>query len=351
MASTLGDFMTQKDFWHNSKIAVIGAGSWGSVLANLAAPNCREVRMWTRSEEQARSVNATRFNSEYWPEMKLHERIRAVTDPARAFEGDVDLVIWALPSSAARSMSKEFSSFFKGNEILLHATKGIEAGTLKRISQILGEEIPCRRIGVISGPNLADEIARNEPAATVVASEFKEVIEAGREILTGERFRVYGENDVIGVEWAGTLKNILAIASGAIDALKLGWNTRATLITRGLAEMVRFGTAMGAQQSTFLGLAGAGDLLATCSSPKSRNYRVGFKLGEGGKIQDILAQLGSTAEGVGTTETVHKFALARKIEMPITEGVHHLIRGDVSATEVLHQLMTRPHIVEKPAKA
>jgi glycerol-3-phosphate dehydrogenase (NAD(P)+) len=339
--------MTQKDFWRNSKVAVIGAGSWGSVLANLAAPNCRELRLWTRSEEQARSVNATRFNAQYWPEMRLHEKVRAVTQPERAFEGDVDMVIWALPSSAARSMAKEFAPFFKGHEILLHATKGIEAGTMKRVSQILAEEIPCPRIGVISGPNLADEIARGEPAATVVASSFKEVIEAGKEIFTGERFRVYGDTDVIGVEWAGTLKNILAIASGAIDALKLGWNTRATLITRGLAEMVRFGTAMGAQQSTFLGLAGAGDLLATCSSPKSRNYRVGFQLGSGKKIEQILAELGSTAEGVGTASSVHKFALSRRIEMPITEGVFHLIQGEASASEVLHQLMTRPHIAEK----
>jgi glycerol-3-phosphate dehydrogenase (NAD(P)+) len=336
--------MTQKDFWRNSKVAVIGAGSWGSVLANLAAPNCREVRLWTRSEDQARSINATRFNSQYWPQMKLHEKIRAVTEPERAFEGEVDLVIWGLPSSAARPMAREFSKFFKGNEVLLHATKGIEAGTLKRISQILLEEIPCPRIGVISGPNLADEIARGEPAATVVASPFVEVIDAGREVLTSERFRVYGDTDVIGVEWAGTLKNILAIASGAIDALKLGWNTRATLITRGLAEMVRFGTTMGAQQATFLGLAGAGDLLATCSSPKSRNYRVGYQLASGRKIQDILSDLGSTAEGVGTAETVHRFALSRKIETPITDGVHFLIKGDVSATEVLHQLMTRPHI-------
>jgi glycerol-3-phosphate dehydrogenase (NAD(P)+) len=378
------DFMTQRDFWRNSKVAVIGAGSWGSVLANLAAPNCREVRLWTRSEEQARSVNATRLNASYWSEMRLHERIRAVTDPERAFRGAfssgasagvgarggagsgagggtggvggkggaaadsmsdaVDVVIWALPSSVARPMAREFARFFRGHEILLHATKGIEAGTLKRVSEILKEEVPCPRIGVISGPNLADEIARGEPAATVIASHFKEVIEAGQEVLTGPRFRVYGEQDVIGVEWAGTLKNILAIASGAIDALKLGWNTRATLITRGLAEMVRFGVAMGADESTFLGLAGVGDLLATCSSPKSRNYRVGFQLGSGRKLDEILANLGSTAEGVGTTDTVHHYAVAHGISMPITEGVYHLLRGDLSATEVLHQLMTRPLI-------
>ena len=334
--------MTQKDFWRNSKVAVIGAGSWGSVLANLVAPNCREVRLWTRSEEQAKSVNATRVNAQYWPEMRLHERIRAVTEMDRAFEGGVQAVIWALPSSACRDQSRKFAPFFTGEEYLFHATKGIEQGTLKRVSEVLFEEIPCPRIGIISGPNLADEISRGEPAATVVASSFKEVIEAGKDILSSDRFRVYGDSDVIGVEWAGTLKNILAIASGALDGLKLGWNTRATLITRGLAEMVRFGCAMGAKPETYLGLAGAGDLLATCMSPKSRNYRVGFRLAAGEKIDDILKTLGSTAEGVRTTETVHRFALSHGIEMPITAGVHELIGGGASAQEVLKHLMTRP---------
>ena len=336
--------MTQKDFWRNSKVAVIGAGSWGSVIANLVAQNCREVRLWTRSDEQAKTINATRVNSAYWPEMKLHERIRAMTEMERAFEGGVQAVIWALPSSAAREQAMHFAPLFTGEEYLFHATKGIEQGSLKRISEVLREEIPCPRIGIISGPNLANEIARGEPAATVVASSFKEVIEAGKDLLSSERFRVYGDTDVIGVEWAGTLKNILAIASGALDGLKLGWNTRATLITRGLAEMVRFGRAMGAHTETYLGLAGAGDLLATCMSPASRNYRVGFRLASGEKIGEILRTLGSTAEGVRTTETVHTYALANGIEMPITAGVHELLKGDASAQEVLRHLMTRPLI-------
>ena len=334
--------MTQKDFWRNSKLAVIGAGSWGSVLANLAAPNCREVRLWTRSEEQAKSINATRVNAEYWAEMKLHERIRAMTKIERAFEGGVHAVIWALPSKICREQARLFAPFFTGEEILLHATKGVEQGTLKRISEILREEIPCPRIGVISGPNLANEIARGEPAATVVASAFKEAVEAGQALLTTDRFRVYGESDVVGVEWAGALKNILAIASGALDALKLGWNTRATLIIRGLAEMVRFGKAMGARTETFLGLAGAGDLLATCSSPASRNYTVGYRLASGEGIDQILMNLGQVAEGVLTAETVHAFSEAHGISMPITAGVHSLIHGGASAQQVLHHLMTRP---------
>jgi glycerol-3-phosphate dehydrogenase (NAD(P)+) len=336
--------MTHKDFWLNSKAAVIGAGSWGSVLANLIAPNVREVRLWTRSEEQARSINATRANSRYWPEMRLHERVRASTDPERIFEDGVQAVVWALPSSVCRDQARKFARFFTGEEYLYHATKGIEEGTLKRISEILREEIPCPRIGVLSGPNLADEISRGEPAASVVASSFNEVIEAGKELLGSDRFRVYGDSDVIGVEWAGTLKNILAIASGALDGLKLGWNTRSMLITRGLAEMVRFGRAMGAKQETYLGLAGAGDLLATCMSPKSRNYRVGYRLAAGEPIEEILKTLGSTAEGVRTTEAVYRFAQSHGIEMPITAGVHQLINGGASAHEVLRRLMGRPQL-------
>jgi glycerol-3-phosphate dehydrogenase (NAD(P)+) len=334
--------MTQKDFWRNSTIGVIGGGSWGTVLANIASKNCRDVRVWLRDEESVRTFNATRSNTQYLPEMQLNEKVHAYSSLERIFEGGVNAVIWALPSAACREQAKKLAPFFHGDELILHATKGIEAGTMKRISEILMEEIPCRRIGVISGPNLAHEVARGEPAATVVASAFSEVCEAGQTLLMSDRFRTYRATDVIGVEWAGVLKNILAIAAGALDAMQLGWNARAMLITRGLAEMVRFGVAMGAEESTFLGLAGVGDLLATCSSPLSRNYRVGLRLAKGETLEAILSDLGSTAEGVRTTESVWEFAQKRKISMPITEGVYRLLKGGVSVQDVLHQLMTRP---------
>jgi glycerol-3-phosphate dehydrogenase (NAD(P)+) len=335
----------KKDFWKNSTVAVIGGGSWGTVLANLAAKNCPDVRIWVRDEELARSMNATRMNPKYVPEMTLSERVHTYSAIERVFESEPHVIIWALPSSVCRASAKQFATYFKGDEILLHATKGIEEGTLKRISEILREELPCPRIGVISGPNLAREIGRKEPAATVVASVFDEVIQAGQSILTSEDFRVYPAKDVIGIEWAGTLKNILAIAAGALDALGLGWNARAMLITRGLAEMVRFGMAMGAQESTFLGLAGIGDLLATCSSPLSRNYRVGARLAKGETLSRILEDLGSTAEGVRTTQIVHEFASLRGIEMPITAGVYHVLHEGASVKDVLHLLMARPIIL------
>jgi glycerol-3-phosphate dehydrogenase (NAD(P)+) len=334
--------MTPKDFWPNSKIAVIGGGSWGTVLANLAARNCREVRLWVRNEEQSRAIGATRTNRDYLPDFVLNERVHAMSDLDRVFEGGVAAVIWALPSSVCREQARRLAPYFGGDELILHATKGIESGSLKRISEILREELPCPRIGVISGPNLAHEIARGEPAATVVASVFNEVIEAGSALLTSDNFRIYSANDVIGVEWAGTLKNILAIASGALDAMKLGWNSRSMLITRGLAEMVRFGVAMGARESTFLGLAGMGDLLATCSSPLSRNYRVGIRLAQGERLDDILQDLGMTAEGVRTTQTVWHYASAHKISMPITEAVYHIVEQGMPVQKVIESLMKRP---------
>jgi glycerol-3-phosphate dehydrogenase (NAD(P)+) len=334
--------MTHKDFWRNSTVAVLGGGSWGTVLAHLVAHTVRECRLWVRTEAQVRSVSSTRQNEDYAPGLVLHPKVTAMHELARIFEGGVDAILWALPSASTREVSRLVAPLLTGREILIHASKGIEQGSLKRISEILREELPCPRIGVLSGPNLAHEIARGEPAATVIASRYTEVIESGRELLSSERLRVYHSNDVIGVEWAGTLKNILAIASGALDAKGLGWNARSMLITRGLAEMVRFGCTLGGQEATFLGLAGVGDLLATCSSPLSRNYRVGHRLGKGESLEVILADLGSTAEGVGTTRSVAEFAKAHSIEMPITSGVYALLDRKITVDEAIRALMMRP---------
>ncbi|MGE0614502.1 MAG: NAD(P)H-dependent glycerol-3-phosphate dehydrogenase [Bacteriovoracia bacterium] len=330
-----------KDFWLKSKISVIGGGSWGTCLAHLASANCSEVRLWVRSEEQAREINANRVNLKYLPELKLRENLRAVSDPKRIFEGGVDAIVWGLPSRVTREQARFLAPLFDGREIIIHATKGVEEGSLKRISTILREELPCHRIGVVSGPNLAKEVAQGQPGATVVASTFDEVVQAGQQLFNGPTFRVYPGRDVVGIEWAGVLKNVLAIASGAIDALGFGWNARAMLISRGLAEMVRFGLAMGGEQMTFLGLAGVGDLMATCSSPLSRNYRVGFRLAKGDPIDVILRELGSTAEGVKTTYSVREFARKREISMPITEGVYQVLEGQ-PAGRVLEQLMLHP---------
>ncbi len=336
--------MMRTDFWRSSKVAVVGGGSWGTVLAQLASRNCREVRLWVRDENLARTINSTRVNKTYMPELYLNENIHAFSALDRVFQDNVNVIIWALPSGVTRSQARACAGFLRGDELILHATKGIEAGTMKRISEILVDELPARRVGMVSGPNLAHEIAKGQPAATTVASAFNEVCEVGQWLLTQENFRIYTANDIVGVEWAGALKNILAIASGALEGMSLGWNTRALFITRGLVEMVRFGNAMGAQESTFLTLAGIGDLLATCLSPLSRNYRVGFRIAGGEKLEKILEDLGSVAEGVPTTYSVCEYATLRGIPMPITESVYQLLRGEVTASEALKKLMTRPSV-------
>jgi glycerol-3-phosphate dehydrogenase (NAD(P)+) len=337
----------KKDFWSNVNVAVLGGGSFGTVLANLASKNCGSVTLFMRNEDQARAMNSTRTNPNYSKDVVLSDKIKAVSSLEKVFELKPKMVIFALPSHATREVAKTIAHFFKGDEIVLHATKGIEEQSLKRISVVLREELPILRIGAISGPNLAGELARNEPAATVVSSPFDDVIEAGEQVLTTDRFRVYTAHDLIGVEWGGTLKNIFAIASGILDSSGFGWNTRSLLLSRGLAEMVRFGVAMGAKPETFLGLAGIGDLIATCSSSQSRNFRVGYQLAKGRSLADVLAELGQVAEGVRTTRIVYEFALERGVEMPITEAVYHIIQGEWSVERGVQHLMTRPQVQDE----
>jgi glycerol-3-phosphate dehydrogenase (NAD(P)+) len=334
----------KKDFWSSAKVAVLGGGSFGTVLANLCAKNCSQVTMYVRQEDQARLMNSTRTNPNYSKDVVLNANIRAVSDYDKVFETPQDLIIFALPSSATRAQAKLIAPYLKGSEIILHATKGIEESSLKRISQVLAEELPVIRIGAISGPNLAGEIIKNEPAATVVASVFDDVIVAGECILSNPRFRVYTCHDLIGVEWGGTLKNIFAIASGILDSKGLGWNTKSLLLSRGLSEMVRFGVAMGAQPETFLGLSGMGDLIATCSSSQSRNFRVGYSLAQGKKLEEVLVELGQVAEGVRTTRIVYEFAKSRNVEMPITESVYRVLQGEWTVDQGVDHLMKRPQV-------
>ena len=251
-------------------------------------------------------------------------------------------MVWAVPSKVTRELAREFAPYFQGSELVLHATKGIEDGSLKRISQILIEELPIRRVGVISGPNLATEISRGEPSATVVASKFTEVVEAGEFLLRTPTFRVYPGSDVVGVEWAGTLKNVYALASGMLDALSFGQNARALLLTRGLSEMVKFGMVMGAQEATFLGLAGVGDLFATCNSALSRNYRVGKAFAEGKDLETILSEMRLTAEGVRTTQILVDFAKERGLDLPIAEAVYQILFRGAPLKSMMRELMERP---------
>lgn len=330
-----------KDFWLKSKVVVIGGGNFGTVLATLAANNSEEVRVWVRDESDARQIRSNHLHPGLSKDVELPRNVTAYSQLERIFESKVNAVIWALPSQVCREQAKVLAKFLRGDEVILHATKGIEEHSMKRISQILKEELPCARIGVISGPNLAAEIIKNEPAATVVASRFREVIDTGAYLLSSPTFRVYGSADVPGVEWSGALKNIYAIACGALNGMGFGVNTQSMLIARSLAEMVRFGVTMGGQDPTFRGLAGVGDLVATCVSPLSRNFRVGQALSQGKTLQEAIAALGSVAEGVRTTELIVPFAKERKIEMPVAFGVFEMLQGQ-QPRDVLEKLMLKP---------
>ena len=337
----------KKAFWSNANVAILGGGSFGTVLANLASENCASVSLYVRGEDQARAVNSIHQNPSYVKDLVLNSNIKAVTTFEKVFELKPELIIFALPSHVTREEAKKIAPFFRGSEIVLHATKGIEEQSLKRISTVLAEELPVIRIGAISGPNLAGEIAKNEPAATVVASPFQDVIQAGESVLSTARFRVYTAHDLVGVEWGGTLKNIFAIASGILDSAGFGWNTKSLLLSRGLAEMVRFGVAMGASAETFLGLSGMGDLIATCSSHQSRNYRVGYALAKGGKLEEVLSELGQVAEGVRTTRIVYEFAKTQDVEMPITQVVYQILNGAWTVEQGIAHLMTRPQVQDE----
>jgi glycerol-3-phosphate dehydrogenase (NAD(P)+) len=321
-------------------IGIVGSGSWGTVLAWLIANNGHQVRLWTRQEEIAESINRDRRNPHYLTELELPESVRATTNLADVAEA-ADLIFVVVPSTVFREVARGLGDHIDGGHILIHGTNGIERGTFKRMSEILKEETCCKRVGVFSGPNLARELARRSPSATVVASVYNEVAEGAAKVLESPFFRVYSHADVIGVELGGALKNILAIAAGVSDGLGFGVNTKAMLLTRGIVEIARFGEHFGAKSYTFAGLSGIGDILASCFSPLSRNYQLGVRLAEAQSPATVLADMGELAEGALTSRTVHEYAEANDIEMPIVRAVYGLIHGGLSPQQALTDLMTR----------
>ncbi len=321
------------------RIAVLGGGSFGTALADIAAGNGYDTRLWMRNAEAVSKIAQSRVNERYLPDLRLHERVRPESDIARAVSG-AELVLFAIPSKSFRSIAEQVRPLIASTQLLVSTTKGIEPDSLNLMSQILRSEFPANAIGVISGPNLAKEIARKQLTATVIASESSTLRKAVQEAFGCEYFRVYASADVRGVELGGALKNIYAIMAGITAAKQLGENTVAMLLTRSLAEMGRFASHLGANPMTFLGLAGVGDLIATCSSPLSRNYRVGFALGQGRALADAVAELGEVAEGVNTLLQVKRYADSHQIYMPLVQGLYKVVYENVPLSLVIRQLMT-----------
>jgi len=318
-------------------IAVLGGGSFGTAVANLLAENGYPVRHWMRDPAQAEAIRVNRENPRYLKGIKILPGVEPLTDLLTTLDGS-ELIFVALPSSALRSVLAPHASRLT-SKMLVSLTKGIEAHTFKLMSEILEEIAPQARIGVLSGPNLAREIAEHALTATVVASEDEDLCVQVQEALHGRTFRVYASADRFGVELGGALKNVYAIIAGMAVALGMGENTKSMLITRALAEMTRFAVSQGANPMTFLGLAGVGDLIVTCSSPKSRNYQVGFALGQGLSLDEAVTRLGEVAEGVNTLKVLKVKAQEQQVYMPLVAGLHAILFEGRTLNQVIELLM------------
>lgn len=319
-------------------VTVLGGGSFGTAMAKVLGENGHRVHFWMRDEAQVAEVRDTGVNSRYMPDIKLEGDIQPTTDFDAAIDKS-DVIFVAIPSKAFRSVIREHSQQFREGQIVISLTKGIEEHGFKLMSEILQEEIPRCRIGVLSGPNLAGEIVNRDLTATVIAAKDPDVRRAVQDLLGCEYFRVYANVDIYGVELAGALKNIYAIVAGMASALDMGENAKAMLITRGLAEMSRFAVSLGANPMTFMGLAGVGDLIATCTSSKSRNFRVGYAVGKGQKLDDAVAELGQVAEGIYTLKLVKEKSEAIGIYMPLVRGLYEILYGSASINAVISSLM------------
>ncbi len=320
-------------------VAVIGAGSWGTTVASLAAENTPTV-LWARRSELAEQINDAKVNPEYLPAFVLPDELRATDSLADAVSA-ADVVVMAVPSHGYRDVALEAAAWIRPWVPVVSLAKGLERTTLKRMSEVTADVMPGHPVAVLTGPNLAKEILAGQPAASVVAINDDTIGRELQRIFSRPSLRVYTNADVIGCEVAGVVKNVIAIAAGMAEGMGFGDNTRATLITRGLAEMTRLGVAMGGKPVTFAGLAGMGDLIATCSSKQSRNNTVGLQLGAGKSIEEILAGTNTVAEGVKSSPSVLDLARRYGVEMPITEQVVAVCHEHRPAPDALAALMQR----------
>lgn len=332
--------------WYNAAVAipvgVLGAGSFGTCLALLCARE-HDVRIWARDPELAAAINRERRNPRYLSEIHIPERVRATADLAEALE-DRELVICAIPSHGVRDVMSRAAPYVPEGAVLVSTVKGIELGTWKRVGQVLEEVLePAHhpRLVFLSGPSFSREIAAHKPTAVTVACREEGFAISVQESLSCPWFRCYSATDVVGVELGGALKNVVAIAVGICDGLGLGHNARAAVMTRGLREITRLGVAMGAEPLTFLGLAGMGDLVLTCTGDLSRNRRVGLALGRGERLADIVAGMSEVAEGVRTTLAACALADLHGIEMPIAKSVRSVLEGDLEPKEAVERLLSR----------
>ncbi|MFA5004648.1 MAG: NAD(P)H-dependent glycerol-3-phosphate dehydrogenase [Candidatus Omnitrophota bacterium] len=323
------------------KIGILGDGGWGTTLAVLLSAKGLDVTLWGAFSDYTQQMSRTRLNPRFLPGVKLPRKIK-LTNDLKAAVTDKEIIVLAVPSQYTRAVLKKIRlNKCAGKCIYLSVTKGIEVGTLKRISEVIKEELGPVKIAVLSGPTIAGEVARGIPTTAVVASPDKKIRKYIQEVFNTGSFRVYTNPDVIGVELGGSLKNVIAIACGVSDGLKFGTNTKAAILSRGLAEISRLGSAMGARHKTFSGISGLGDLVTTCISTQSRNRFVGEQIGKGRTLKEISKHMQMIAEGVPTAKSAYTLSLKYKVQMPITREVYMLLYRNKSPRQAVVDLMSR----------
>ncbi len=331
------------------KIAVLGAGSWGTALAMVLVENGHEVTIWGHHKEQMDEINKNHTNSHYLPDIQLPIALKANGD-MESCVADADAVLFVVPTKAMREVAQKFVKVCKNKPVIIHASKGLEQKSHKRISEVLTDEIPeskRKAIVVLSGPSHAEEVAVKDVTTITAAAIEVKYAEYVQRLFSNEYFRIYTNQDVIGVELGAALKNIIALGSGALHGLGYGDNARAAIMTRGLAEISRLGVAMGADPLTFIGLSGVGDLAVTCTSVHSRNWRAGDLLGKGHSLDNVLDNMGMIVEGVSTTKAAYELSRDLKIEMPITETIYKVLYEDEKVEKVVKDIMLRDHKSEQ----
>ena len=325
-----------------TRVAVLGNGSWGTAFSMVLADAGAEVALWGRRAEAAESINEAHENADYLPGIALPESIVATADPGQALD-DAEVVVLAVPSQTLRENLTTWAPLLPESCVLVSLMKGIELGTTRRMSEVIAETTGAgpERVAVVSGPNLAKEVAQRQPAACVVACADEAVAEELQEVCMTAYFRPYTNTDVLGVELGGAVKNVIALAVGMAKGMGMGDNSQASIITRGLAEITRLGLAQGADAATFAGLAGVGDLVATCMSPLSRNRTFGENLGRGMSLEEVVAATRQTAEGVKSAESILALARAHDVDMPIVEHVVAAVHEGLPPAEIVRRIMSR----------
>jgi glycerol-3-phosphate dehydrogenase (NAD(P)+) len=330
-----------RDWMAPMRVTVLGAGSWGTTVAALTAPR-HQTTLWARNPETAEQVNTEHRNGAYLGDFGLPRRLRATADLHEAVS-EADLLVVGVPTKGFRSVLEEARPSIRPWIPVVSLAKGFEEGSLLRMTQIIKQLLPGHPAAALTGPNIAREIMAGQAAASVVATEDLSVATAIQKVLHSGLFRIYVNHDVIGCEVGGALKNVVAIAAGIAQGLGVGDNTRAMVMSRGLAELTRVGLAMGAEATTFAGLAGMGDLIATCMSPHSRNRTVGEQLGKGRKLDEILAEMHMVAEGVKTATTVLELAQRHELELPVCTEIHRIVIGEISPIDAYQGLIPPGH--------